>query len=904
MPKNGQNQELIPVIEGHQVLGQYDWTGFCNAMKDAGWQDPENNNYVRAAFNLCENEVVEGTLGELVSGYTKKQMTVGAGEGEAQAHEESLANAVRDFFILKAKNDKQFTVDESKRGAILFFQGELNARGGEKFDFNAYYPVKEVNGPVVNQEAVEQPGGGDVQQHNEEPKQEENHQEVNKEEQQEVLEEPEPEAEPRKPEVYSADVLKTQRNLAESMLDEATLKLRGSAEYKNTREEFKRTQQKWKTLMEAENADELSEKDLMALRDDLKNVHALAENYIDKKDRQKDMSENARNRVEAVDYAADVMRRQIGLINDRLDKIREDATPAPETETIANNSRNALQAMDDAKLNLRGSDEYKRAHEAFADANKKLDQFKAKYEGKEKDMTLPEIQEMQQAFREAESAIRDYIGKKSGDTVDENARKRVEAMQSGRAVISDALKKMNELEQARINDIEERNDMTLDSQRAFHAIDDAEAGVRNGSSEYKKAKDSFEKLKDRIAFLNEGEEEATRYDIEEVKELIASTGKDIDKYLDTKKGKDLSDKTQRRVDAMYNAKEVVAMAASFIEQREKSIKNELLQQEGSNSELREEEERVAQGLEHAQRSVGGSKVYNGGADYDKALNMYRGVIVNEAKLDDQRQNGVAIGENALKAEIEQLTAAKDATLTYIHRKEKEKLQKKNNKLDAKGEKRLEQMKKAYDCIRKRLDIAEGKLEEMTYKSPEQKAEERKKAIDEARADIDDWPKLSDDPSRKRGLKVAAIKAAECKETLAELSQKKTLSDADRELMKKAMTGILVAKMIKDGDVKLFSPTGHSFDGAVGQIIKMPECKKAIPDEMLTPEGSHSVLSDEKFVEDSAKKLTTGMKKDIRAKQEKERQKEIQKQKDLEQKKKKMKRADRLKMDRASQGVNK
>ncbi len=260
MPRTENDQgNLIEIINPQKKVGGYTWEAYHKKLTSVGWPDAEQDNYLRAAFNLCDVDEPDAGISAVLLAYANGQIPVRSEEIRDQ--QDAIMHSVRDEIILKARNSKDFAIDEDKRSSVLFFQEEMNRLENEHFDFNAYYPK-----PVAQERNVQ----------NENPENVENHR-------QNDVQKPEEKKEKRA--LRDMNELDADAEFVTYLLQDAKLWARGSSEYKNAGEKFKRVQERWKkTVNDPEG--KVSEAELLSLRGDLINVMYLSDIYLDKKYKQ------------------------------------------------------------------------------------------------------------------------------------------------------------------------------------------------------------------------------------------------------------------------------------------------------------------------------------------------------------------------------------------------------------------------------------------------------------------------------------------------------------------------------------------------------------------------------------------------------------------------------------------
>ena len=245
----------------------------------------------------------------------------------------------------------------------------------------------------------------------------------------------------------------------------------------------------------------------------------------------------------------------------------------------------------------------------------------------------------------------------------------------------------------------------------------------------------------------------------------------------------------------------------------------------------------------------GHSVWRGGKDYDAALNAYDKVCKNEKALDGNQNEP---SRHALKAEIEELTKARDSILTYVRRKESEKaqLEEKGKSLDAIGTKRLEVMSKAYDNVRTRLDRAQSKMDELGEAAKKRESEQLHNLWNDRMADI---------PEAEGSNKIVAIKSANAIKTLERLSQQKKLTKSDQDLAQKTIAKLILSENIINGKFKeLNPPTLKNFDMIAGKICESKDFTSAIPKEKLDPDACRNLLVGKKTLDGISKNVLNNM----------------------------------------------
>ena len=661
-----------------------------------------------------------------------------------------------------------------------------------------------------------------------------------------------PKVEPLEPlkhkrDAVSNDWIKVRGKLYVQELDEATLRMRGSDEYKNAREEFRSVMQKWDEAIQRGNGQILPE-DIYVLRGELRNVLWLQDKYLGKKIKDKDKSSNASRRIKAQTSAFDLVEEMLYSLDVREQEIER--MPAEPLEDLAARSAIALNSINNAKLFARGSEEYKLAAENFEKMNRRFKELSNKYKDKEDQITEAELDELGELIAESKDYAADYTSGKVGDAISENSHKRLKAMNESVTVLNMAERKFRELLSAKEKNrvAKEWKVISDDSSMAYVDMMDAERNVHFGSDEYKNAKNNYKEVVDLLAKLGEEGHTATVRELDELNAKMEKSAKSIDAYLATKKGETLSEKTQKRVDAMRRGKENILDIRKKVAAEELKRRNEI--KNTTEETLEAAESTALTDLTTTKTRVDGNKVWFGGNDYDKALELYGKSVSNSVQRDHNRKENQP-SKNSLETEIKELEAAKKACLVYIERKEKEVIDKKKP-LDYKGEQRLANMKKAFDTLCNRLDKAEGKLQEM------KDAEE--KDMDSKATEFFEDKCLA--VKNKSGLeKVAAMTSLSVARNLRAISKQKTVSAADCNSIRVGVAALLLEQGIKNKTIAAPIPgTMNAYEKQVRILAEAPELKSLLPDRILSPKGCKQIMSDPKILKGINKKFMENLQK--------------------------------------------
>ena len=634
--------------------------------------------------------------------------------------------------------------------------------------------------------------------------------------------------------------------VADDAMSGASLRLRGSEEYDHAHDEFRKAQERWK----AHKPDEpFTEQEARELRSELYNSLYLIDTYLGKKHKENDKSKNAGLRIRAMQMGFNLLEQQIYALDLELDKIV--AREQEPVSGLATTSRDNFTKIENAKLRLRGSSEFDKATTSFELVVKKLEELNKKYGEKEDYISSAELDELNSLIDTASYDVNEYTQSKVGETISDNTHKRVDAMTGANTLLRAAKRKVESLQAAK-DEIREKDFEALKN-AAYNnntSILEAENGVHFGSDEYKNAKNDYKIFTDYLLdkFYDDPEVKFTRRDLDDLARLAQKSADSIDTYLKGKYGQDLGPKTQKRVDAMREAKENLVQVQKkckiLMEKRMSDVSKT------STATLQESENLVLDDVKTAKNRVNGSRVWFGGEDYDTAMTLFEKAVTNEAKLDESRKNN-SPSEYSLRTQLTELKKAQDATRVYIERKEKE--MKKNGKLDDKGTERLADMKKAYDCLGKRIDRAQFKLDEINAKEKAEGSKAMDDYVDKKRAEI---------PGKSGFDKVMAIQAALDASILRDMSKRRSLTSVDQERVRSVVASMMLRQKIESGVIsKPNPPTLQGLQGAIDTLYNSAEFKKATSG-IITPAIARKVVTNPQMVEKMSKKFTDILKENV------------------------------------------
>jgi len=647
--------------------------------------------------------------------------------------------------------------------------------------------------------------------------------------------------------LYSNEELKTKSKRASKDLDNSKLFLRGSKEFKVAKDRYDRVQKLWEAYTQIKNP---SMEEVERVRGELINAMHMVDRYLDKKAGEKDKSKNAKRRIESMGGAFAQLEEQLAVLNDKREKIENE--PAPSIENLAGSSKKVAQEMKDATLFLRGSKEFDNAMDAFNQASKELDNVMKKYAGKESEIPPTEISHIRDRLQKSQRVISIYLSKKSGEELGENTRKRVNAMRAGHTILGEGIRKMEQLREAFENGPAKPVDkINTQLQAAAKANEEAESGVYFGSDEYKEANKTVSEVSQRMAAIAaKGPDYVPSYqEIEEMRALTDEGLNKISKYLATKDGQKLEDKTLKRVQSME--KSMDAMLECKRKFKELNKANMEKANKLTEDELSLKDDTIVVNLNEYRRHVDGKRVWFGSTEFKNGMEAFDEMTRKESEKSKSQKTP---SEKELKERIKDIGKAMETMAKYIDKKEEE-IKKNKKPLDRKGQVRLAEMKAAYAQAASRKARLESKLELTTKKGKEL---QQKK--------IDNRVKEYDKQIRgKKGLELNdAILVSEAVHTLKKYGKKTDLTPAQKEGIRRAYATLFLHEKLQGPEgAKLKESMPRTMKGYGKKVVEMAkskEFKELFPDKDISPESVRKMMADPKEVKRSLNALNESLKK--------------------------------------------
>ena len=319
---------------------------------------------------------------------------------------------------------------------------------------------------------------------------------------------------------------------------------------------------------------------------------------------------------------------------------------------------------------------------------------------------------------------------------------------------------------------------------------------------------------------------------DELRDMVERNQKieqNVDKYIADKAGKELSEKTQKRLRAMEKVKDHTLSQRKKFEARRDEMLKEV---EGvTNEQIEKENKDISFGMRDADRNVYfGSKAYkNAMIGYNRTLSQWKDYQAKEAAgvatYDDRNAQYKSLQENIKK--IDKYLKSKDGKDLSKH---------------PKTEKRVEIMQKArknMETRMRKIEIAQEKQRRLENAATKQQTQQRKTQLQFG---------LRSQRALDRYMSSASISATK---QLNELGNRKQLSALDKKNARTALAALVVEDIIKlPGNEQLkmqLAKGGKEYSKAVRQIANSKDFKKAFPDAMFTPNNCKNLANNPRCI---------------------------------------------------------
>jgi hypothetical protein len=373
----------------------------------------------------------------------------------------------------------------------------------------------------------------------------------------------------------SDEQLEKQRKDLATDLEEATRNVHnGSKEFQNAKEQYEKLNDLWTKTMQNKGEDELpTAGEIENLRATIENARKAADAYLIKKADMEDPGAKTEKRITAMSRVKDNLEIQEKKLAQWQKQLAE-KEPVKGYLELANDTQylnNQMEAADQGVVG--GSKEFKEVESLLKKQQEKWREFEKK--GPDYKMSPEELREMVDLNQRMEKAVDKYIADKAGKDLSAKTQKRLRVMQKVKNHVLSQQKKfearrdemLKEVEGISNQEVEKRN---LEGSRE---IRNANKNVYFGSRAFSDAMKSYNRSLGewRNYQAKEASGKATTADRQAEMARLQANVKQIDKYLDTKKNKDLSKnpKTARRVEAMEKARKNLQIRMRKIELAEK-----------------------------------------------------------------------------------------------------------------------------------------------------------------------------------------------------------------------------------------------------------------------------------------------------------------------------------------------
>ena len=373
----------------------------------------------------------------------------------------------------------------------------------------------------------------------------------------------------------SDEQLEKQRKDLATDLEEATRNVHnGSKEFQNAKEQYEKLNDLWTKTMQNKGEDELpTAGEIENLRATIENARKAADAYLIKKADMEDPGAKTEKRITAMSRVKENLEIQEKKLAQWQKQLAE-KEPVKGYLELANDTQylnNQMEAADQGVVG--GSKEFKEVESLLKKQQEKWREFEKK--GPDYKMSPEELREMVDLNQRMEKAVDKYIADKAGKDLSAKTQKRLRVMQKVKNHVLSQQKKfearrdemLKEVEGISNQEVEKRN---LEGSRE---IRNANKNVYFGSRAFSDAMKSYNRSLGewRNYQAKEASGKATTADRQAEMARLQANIKQIDKYLDTKKNKDLSKnpKTAKRVEAMEKARKNLQVRMRKIELAEK-----------------------------------------------------------------------------------------------------------------------------------------------------------------------------------------------------------------------------------------------------------------------------------------------------------------------------------------------
>lgn len=613
----------------------------------------------------------------------------------------------------------------------------------------------------------------------------------------------------------------------------------GSSEYSKAMKDVKKVADTWSELKGKNKDYQMSDYELQEARQKVLEAQQSIDTYLAKKARERNgksldtESGASYYRQEAMINARNTLQEQANVLDD-IAAQRGMETPLPSDEKLARQRKDLADDLIDASRNVyTGSLEFDEAQKRFGKLNTLWHNTMAnKREGE-----LPsagEIANLKASIEKTKQAADAYLDRKA-DVNNPKAKteKRISTMARVRENLVVQEKKLAEWEK-KLSEKEPVKDYKALADNATYLRNQMEAADRDvigGSREFKEVN---KLLKEQEQKWRDLEKKGPDYKMtpDELRDMVERNQKieqNVDKYIADKAGKDLSEKTQKRLRAMQKVKDDTLSQRKKFEARRDEMLKEV---EGvTNEQIAKENKDISLGLRDADRRVHfGSKEYkNAMQSYNRSLSTWRDYQAREAA-------GVATYDER-NAQYRSLQDDIKKIDKYLKTKKGKDLSK-----HPKTQKRVEIMQKAKKNLETRMrkiEIAHEKQKRLENAVEKQQAQQRRTQLQFG---------IRSQRAMDRHMASASLSATK---KLNELSNKKQLTALDKKNARTALAALVLEDVLKlPGNEQLkrqAAKGGKEYSKMVREIANSKTFKKTFPDAMFTPANCRNMANNQRYV---------------------------------------------------------
>lgn len=369
--------------------------------------------------------------------------------------------------------------------------------------------------------------------------------------------------------------LENERKLISEELADAQKNVHlGSKEYQNAQEEYEKLNNLWSSTMDGKGAEDLpSAGEIETLRATVERTRKSVDEYLLKKADAENPGPKTQKRIAAMKRAQENLDVQARKLEEWESKLAKQE-PEKNYNELATNTRYLMDQMEAAEKGVfGGSNEYKEVKDLLKQQEEKWKEIAKK--GADYKMSPDELKEMVELNQKMEKAVDKYIENKAGQEIGPKTQKRLRVMQKVKDHARSQQRKFEARRDEMLKEVEGlSNEQVQEKARdTSREIRNADRRVFFGSRAYSNAMKSYNRSLNHWEQYKEKEAagKATPKERTEEKKALEANIKEIDRYLDTKKNKNLdkNPKTKKRVEAMQKARKNLETRMRRIELAEK-----------------------------------------------------------------------------------------------------------------------------------------------------------------------------------------------------------------------------------------------------------------------------------------------------------------------------------------------